>query len=290
MNKAYFHLPGAFEFYDFYKNFLYLYNVEKHKFNGWVEIGSIYGAPRDSLWGGGRNNVFSSCKEKDVADFLKTQNISCRITFTNYLLTEAHLSDFHCNETLKKFYNPNNGIIVSSNLLEDYIRTKYPLYKIISSTTKCITDKNQVLEELKKDYETVVLDYNFNKDLSFLQEIPQKDKCELLVNAVCVPNCSRRKQHYDLISKVSLHMDSPEDHFKCEASGYLFYQAMKRPLFISIEDIYKVYMPMGYKHFKIEGRTTHLDDLIEILIYYLVKPEHQIEIRERLYFFERELE
>lgn len=289
MKKAYFHLPGIFEFYDFYTHFIYLYSNDREKFNDWAEIGSIYGAPRDSLWSGGRNKFAMDNTENAVADFMPIVGISCRITFTNCLLLPEHLSDSHCNTTLKKFYNSNNGIIVYSDILEQYIRDKYPNYKIISSTTKCIRDKKQVLEELEKDYETVVLDYNFNKDFDFLKQIQKKEKCELLVNAVCIPNCPKRKQHYELISKVALHQEQEQDFFKCDASRNLFYQAMKSPLFISVEEIEKTYLPMGYQHFKIEGRTTQIDDLIEALIYYMVKPEHQIEIRERLYYFDREI-
>lgn len=49
MKKAYFHLPGIFEFYEFYSHFIFLYNNYRDRFNDWAEIGSIYGAPRDSL-------------------------------------------------------------------------------------------------------------------------------------------------------------------------------------------------------------------------------------------------
>ena len=289
MKKAYFHLPGIFEFYDFYTRFIYLYSNDRGKFNDWAEIGSIYGAPRDSLWSGGRNKHAMDNTENAVANFMSVIGISCRITFTNCLLLPEHLSDTHCNITLKKFYNENNGIIVYSDILEQYIRDKYPNYKIISSTTKCIRDKEQVLEELEKDYETVVLDYNFNKDFDFLKQIQKKEKCELLVNAVCYPNCQNRHKHYELISAVALHRDDLTYDFHCPASHRLFYEAMQNPLFISVEEIEKTYLPMGYQHFKIEGRTTQIDDLIEALVYYMVKPEYQIEIRERLYYFDREI-
>lgn len=288
MDKAYFHLPGIFEFYDFYSHFLFLFFNDRGKFNDWAEIGSIFGAPRDSLWSGGRNKISMDDTENSVRKLMFATGVSCRLTFTNSLLIEDHLLDAHCNETLKKFYHSNNGVIVCSDLLEEYIRKNYPLYKIISSTTKCIRDKKEVLAELEKDYETVVLDYNFNKDFNFLKSLPNKEKCELLINAVCVPHCPRRKQHYELISKIALHQEQEQDFFQCDASRNLFYQAMQSPLFISKDDIQNVYIPMGFQHFKIEGRTTQIDDLIEILLYYLVKPEYQIEIRERLYYFERE--
>ncbi len=54
MNTAYFHLPGLFEFYELYRVFLPLFREHREYFYDWCEIGSIYGAPADCLWGGGR--------------------------------------------------------------------------------------------------------------------------------------------------------------------------------------------------------------------------------------------
>ena len=52
--KAYFHLPGLFEFYEIYKVFLPLFYEHREYFYDWCDIGSIYGAPADCIWGGGR--------------------------------------------------------------------------------------------------------------------------------------------------------------------------------------------------------------------------------------------
>ena len=47
--KAYFHLPGLFEFYELYRMFLPLYREHREYFYDWCEIGSIYGAPADCI-------------------------------------------------------------------------------------------------------------------------------------------------------------------------------------------------------------------------------------------------
>ena len=52
--KAYYHLPGLFEFYELYRMFLPLLREHREYFYDWCEIGSIDGAPGDCLWGGGR--------------------------------------------------------------------------------------------------------------------------------------------------------------------------------------------------------------------------------------------
>ena len=50
--KAYYHLPGLFEFYELYREFLPLYRGHREYFYDWCSIGSIYGAPADCIWGG----------------------------------------------------------------------------------------------------------------------------------------------------------------------------------------------------------------------------------------------
>lgn len=283
-NKVYFHLPGLFVFSTIYKNLLYLYRNEREKFNDWMEIGSIYGAPRIASWGGGRIPNTSEDTDAGVIKYMKEFQIPCRLTFSNNQIEEKHLNDIYCNYLLDAFYWEGNSIIVNSPILEKYIREKYPKYKIISSTTKCLNGKDSALNELNNNYEMVVLDYNFNKDFDFIKSIPNKDKVELLINPVCAPGCTRRKEHYIYISKLLLHTLENDYEFECPYEATKFYQAQKNPLFISVDDIKNIYIPMGFKNFKIEGRTTGWDDLIEILLYYLIKPEYQLEIREKLYY------
>ena len=51
-HTAYYHLPGLFEFYELYRVFLPLFRTHREYFYDWCEIGSLYGAPSDCIWGG----------------------------------------------------------------------------------------------------------------------------------------------------------------------------------------------------------------------------------------------
>lgn len=51
-HTACYHLPGLFEFYELYLLFLPLFREHREYFYDWCEIGSIYGAPPDCIWGG----------------------------------------------------------------------------------------------------------------------------------------------------------------------------------------------------------------------------------------------
>ena len=55
-DTAYYHLPGLFEFYELYSVFLPLFRRHREYFYEWCEIGSIYGAPAECIWGGGRGS------------------------------------------------------------------------------------------------------------------------------------------------------------------------------------------------------------------------------------------
>ena len=51
---------------------------------------------------------------------------------------------------------------------------------------------------------------------------------------------------------------------------------------ISLKEIQDVYEPNGFKYFKLEGRTAHPLDWIEIILYYLIKEEYKEEVRAKL--------
>jgi len=94
-NRAYYHLPGLFEFYELYRVFLSLYREHREYFYDWCEIGSIYGAPSDCIWGGGRTS-FGDTETEKVLDLMQEYKISARLTFSNSLLREEHLQDRKC--------------------------------------------------------------------------------------------------------------------------------------------------------------------------------------------------
>ena len=58
---------------------------------------------------------------------------------------------------------------------------------------------------------------------------------------------------------------------------------MKNPAFIGIQDIQNTYRSMGFSNFKIEGRGLGSAIVLEFLLYYMTKPEYQLEVRESIY-------
>ena len=82
---VYYHLPGLFEFYELYELFLPLFRKHREYFYDWCEIGSIYGAPADCIWGGGRIGD-GEHSAQEVLHLMQEYGISTRLTFSNSLL------------------------------------------------------------------------------------------------------------------------------------------------------------------------------------------------------------
>ena len=285
---AHYHLPGLFEFYDLYKLFLPLFYEHRDYFYDWCDIGSIYGAPADCIWGGGR--VGSGEQDpREVLALTQTYGISVRLTFSNSLLREEHLADPRCNALCRLFSETGgNGVILHSDLLLDYLKRTYPKLYFVSSTTKVLTDFDQCRQEAERaDFRYVVPDFRLNKAFDRLQALPDrlKDKLEFLCNECCWPGCRDRKACYEAVSRKNLGESGPEH--RCAApeaqGGYRFSKAMENPAFIGIHDIQHTYLPTGFSNFKIEGRELGSALILEFLLYYMTKPEHQLRVREAIY-------
>ncbi|MCQ2123448.1 MAG: hypothetical protein MJZ25_04605 [Fibrobacter sp.] len=283
----FYHLPGLFEFYDLYKAFLPLFREHREWFYDWCEIGSIYGAPADCIWGGGRVG-FGEEPAENVAELMKEFGISARLTFSNSLIREEHLANPRCNELCRMFEAPQNGIIVHSDLLLNYLKKKYPDFYFVSSTTKVLTEFAQLVAELNRDeFRYVVPDFRLNKEMDRLIALTtaQKQKVEFLCNECCWFGCTDRKRCYENVSRKNLGEDC-KDHICVSPTskrGYRFSDTMKNPGFIGIDDIQNVYAPAGFSQFKIEGRGLGSALILEFLLYYMTKPEYQLNVREEIY-------
>ena len=289
MNEAKYHLPGLFEFYELYSIFLPLYRKHRDWFYDRCDIGSVYGAPADCIWGGGRVGS-GEHSPTEVLELMKEYGISARLTFSNSLLSEEHLSDRKCNALCALFESaePQNGIIIYSDMLLGHIKANYPKFYFISSTTKVLTEWEQFINETERDdFRYVVPDFRLNKQFGRLSEMTQaqKDKTEFLCNECCWVGCRDRKACYENVSRKNLG-ENCADHI-CRApdsdSGYLFSKAMENPSFIGINDIFDVYLPMGFSNFKIEGRGLGSAVVLEFLLYYMVRPEFRLRVRENIY-------
>ncbi len=288
--KAYYHLPGLFEFYRLYSLFLPLYRGHREYFYDWCEIGSLYGAPAGCTWGGGRVSSGEAWPE-EAAALVREYGISSRLTFSNSLLREEHLADRKCNSLCSLFERNGavqSGIVISSDLLLAYLRKRYPGFYFVSSTTKVLRDFEKLEEEInREEFRFVVPDFRLNKELAKPGRLSreQKGKVEFLCNECCWFACPDRKACYESVSRKNLGEEG-EDHVCVSPDagrGYRFSDAMKNPGFIGTDDIQNLYLPNGFSHFKIEGRGLGSAIVLEFLLYYMTRPEYRLKVREEIY-------
>ena len=311
MEKVYWHLPGFCYFYKLNTQIIKLLRKYPEKFNDGYEIGSVYGTFPGAIWNGGRA-VFGIMSKKDIKLVLDNYNnlgVPVRFTWTNSILEEKHINDTYCNLIMELANNGKNQVLVNRPVLEEYLRKTYKsVYQInknvltggyaaymqkfgeasigfafISSTTKRLTDIEDVKKELESDYALVVLDYDLNCDESTLKALePYADRLEILVDEICYPHCPKRKDHYADESLMQLTFDK-DTRYECtnKMTRPSFAEAMKRPHFISNEKLPR-YIESGYRNFKIVGRGLPQEMVLESYLYYLVKQEHREFIKKQL--------
>lgn len=289
--SIYFHLPSFTHHFSLNKLMIETLRDHPEYFIDGLEIASVFGGFDGSTWNGGRGvgGQFDPRMTEFVIKTFDELKVPIRFTFTNPLITEEHLSDKNCNEILRMADNGINQVIVMSEVLEKYIRENYPRYKITSSTCKEIRDMDGVNAELEKPYNLVVLDYNWNNKFDELEKIKDKGRCEILVNALCQPNCPRRGEHYRAIGKVQIERCDAAyssvggklqfKDFECPFMSRDIYDITELPTFISPEAIQEKYVPMGFREFKLEGRSAPDINMLETYMYYFAKPETRDKVR-----------
>lgn len=289
-------IPGFYE--HFYLNIalIKLKETNPEFFYDDVDIYCSYGNFQWCLWDGGR--IFYNTKQasKESIEYIyntyKELNIPIRFIFTNNQLKETDFYDRFCNLCLELCEDEKTEIVLANDKLEEYIREKYPKYKnFISSTTKCITSLSSLKEELSNtNHFLTCFDYNLNRNpeiFNLTQE--EKDKSEMLCNAICGPGCPHRKEHYRLNSLYSLSYGQKYQMKQCYIKYPLFspeWYGYKNNLYYS--DLQE-YNKQGFSYFKLEGRTWDSKTMASMYCLYMIKSEHYLQFLNLLLIKEEEL-
>ena len=132
------------------------------------------------LWQGGRymsSDDHLQCLDSAFPRILSEytqRGIDCFYTFSNWLLTPAHLQDPSCNYMLQQLWTvcgEGSGVIVVSDLLCDYVRSAYPRLTIKSSIDKVVAEDGKgdprYYQRLAERFDVVNIhpDDGFNYDL-----------------------------------------------------------------------------------------------------------------------------
>ena len=288
MAKVKFFLPGIGEAKIRILNASLIDKLDKfpHMFRD-IEIGAFYGHYPRIPWSGGRFScgyVTYNDIRNDI-QFCNDNGIPARFTFTNSLVTEEMLSDTLGNICLKTGDNGMNEVLVNNDILENYIRTNYPSYKICLSTTKRIATKEQY-DQYKGKYDYIVLDYTMNHKPEIF-DLEDKEHIELLIMTFCRDDCPNTMHHQYVTNYSNLNIFSKDQHYEMYTCPYFknninwnFHDHMNyHKNIIQPDELYDVYVPAGFTNLKLEGRGNNIYDVLESYIWYMVLPEYRNEVR-----------
>lgn len=287
--EAHFFLCGAFESFDFIKDFIQKTKLYPCLLKDNVVIDCVYGSPT-CIWNGGRalaNVYYDKEQLQNIHDAYADLGITVRFIFTNPLLNEYDLHDRYCNLVMDIFKDLSPEVVVYSPILEDYLRNKYPTVSFISSTTKRLRSSNDQLKEFEQGYKYVCLDYDYNHDEEFLNSIPTsyKKRVEILVNPECPKGCKSRVLHqkYDGAKQLEFgnkksdpfQLDCPllnrTEEIPFEQRGSTR-EYLKATNYIFPQDL-DWYLDKGFCHFKLQDRVLPANALFAVVFPYLVRPE-----------------
>ena len=282
-NKVYFSLPGFVSYKPLYegiawwkKNYPFIFR------DGW-EIEAIYDCPSNCVWNGGGYSFGSSYSVEAMQNIIEFYNyqlgVPLRLTFTNPTLEEKDLLDNYGNAIAKTFHNGLNEVLVSTDLMANYIHENYPKYRIVRSIVGT------------KDYDYKLDDICFraviarrcNNLWNKLDEIPeeQRDKIEFLCNEVCEPDCPHTYEHYYAHGVDQKNYTCSSGCIRTEIDRNFRRRVLySRYNHISPDDI-KKYLSKGFCHFKLSPRHSPFYAMEEITRY-LVLPDYQEDFRVKL--------
>lgn len=203
---------------------------------------------------------------------LKDFNIKPIIDFSYYSITEEDLNNKCSNDILDIFhYNYSADFEVSSDLLYDYIKKKYPDVNLIASHHKSDIELEAGKEvdyykRLLDKYERVVLSPSYVKT-SFLNDVEKYEdtsRFEIILNNSCVMNCPVLKDSsiICLNDKVSS---------ACPKNNMSYRELFDNSLSLSIDEVDNILKNSNITSLKLEGYNFRKREQFELIMSYIFK-------------------
>lgn len=285
-NDINWNVSGAFSHDDI---LLYSYDFTRKLIGGKL-FNSVHGSC-PCKFNSGRRGVSCSLEYiKNCIEEYHSRDINVFYTFSNFLLEKTDLDDEFCNNLLM-LLKDGDGVILSSKVLYDYVKRKFPHLLVISSVLNAVNHKgNRGVEFYQYNmslYDRVVLHPDDNHEASIVENLPEKRKIEILINERCIAYCQYRFKHDLLLCKESLcpNIDASNacDEFSRKyCVGYDEYKMMKLMLDnsgnrtdrLTIEEISRL-IDLGYTNFKIQGRGDTPASFVYDLAKYLISEQYR---------------
>lgn len=233
----------------------------------------VYGSTA-CRWAGGRITLFEVSNIKiieKVISSLLPYNLIPEFTLSNTTITKEDLEDKFCNELLKVINDTSSEVICASDLLFDYIKSKYPNIKTTASLIKffmkkfeSVEEETNYINELSLLYDRIVISNEYYLKNPHLDGIKDKSKLAIISNYT-KHNCPFGKKHYELIGRFNRHEISYEEGFRQVSE---FCPRINNPDFkeekFNDEEVNSA-INSGIKYLKVQGRDMDFSVMTDIL-------------------------
>lgn len=247
-----------------------------------VRIDSVYGCFPSCTMNGGRAFIrerYTPAQMEEAFSLLEENGVRPRLTFTNMLATVADLHDPYTRDIAEAAARHGGEAIVYSDEVGDYLRKRFGM-RLVLSTTRAIEDIDELNAALAR-YDWVVLNYNKNKDRSFIGGVAAPERLEVMVNEFCVAGCPHRAAHYRHNSEDQ--KDGAMHPFECAANKADFFaHEPSHPVIFTDDEVRALHDECGVQYFKIVGRGVPFATVLEAYVYYLVRPEYREDVRRQV--------
>ncbi len=228
----------------------------------------VHGAPPSS-WNSGRlpNKLHPLPSYLEAIGAYNKRGIGLLFTASNTLLQKEHLDESMGNLICQKLHSKGSqhGLIMSSDVLNEYVKSTFPKLKRISSILKITAAGGKGKADLYKryldEYDYVMLHPDDVLDCAFIETLPEPHRLIALINEYCVRHCPIRHVHYKSLSRGALnYLGANEEAFDklkagngCNSLYQLLTDETQGTLALHESEIQALY-ERGVRHFKVQGR------------------------------------
>lgn len=236
-----------------------------------IKISGVWGSFPYSIWSAEAGS-FSRTPYEDIEYIVKEYNnkgISLFYSFSNPLIEKEHLDDSFCNLCLDIGNHSLNSVIVSSSILENYIREKYKKLSIVLKA-----DKKTKLNEISlAGYKFIMVD-SLAGYLKDCKKLINEDKIILALNNGFIKSCRKADACLKQISKKKLLFETITDDF---CKKYFCGNNIAPDLIAEIE------YEQGVSNFIISDFGYNKKQIIELYLNCFIKEGYREKLREGLY-------
>jgi hypothetical protein len=162
-------------------------------------------------WSGGRESgsTMDPAELDALLEQYRRRDVGFNLLFSSHLLGPGDLANEFGNRLLEKFHDERNGVVVCDSVLADYVRKRYPKYRLTRSVIQAYLDEViyrrpgaivRYFQEKLQRYDRVVVPSELNLRFDVLDQL-DKSKLEFLVNNNCYWHCPFAIKHYTQIAR-----------------------------------------------------------------------------------------